>query len=106
MCTVYSIYPFAFIVAPLGIASCAVGIKTCIITTGIKRYKTIIKKTEKHDEMVLRAKTKLNEIEVLISKALFDSYISHDEFILIYNVLKGYDDLNEANNDLKASSVN
>ena len=36
------------------------------------------------------AKSKLNSIEVLISKALTDSVISHDEFILINNVLKEY----------------
>ena len=31
--------------------------------------------------MVLLGKDKLNTIEVLISKALIDSYISHDEFV-------------------------
>ena len=40
------------------------------------------------------AKTKLNSIEVLISKALIDSYTSHDEFVLI-NVLKEYDDMKD-----------
>ena len=38
--------------------------------------------------MVLLAKSKLNSIEVLISKKLIDSNISHDEFVLINNVLK------------------
>ena len=32
------------------------------------------------------AKTKLNIIEVLISIALIESYISHDEFALVNNV--------------------
>ena len=41
------------------------------------------------------AKSKLNCIEVLISKALIDSNISHDEFVLINNVLKGYDEIKE-----------
>ena len=35
-------------------------------------------------------KSQLNIIEVLISKALIDSNISHDEFILITNVLKEF----------------
>ena len=36
-------------------------------------------------------KTKLNTIEVLISKALISgSEISHDEFVLMNNVLKKY----------------
>ena len=34
----------------------------------------------------------MNSIEVLISKALIDSNISHDEFVLINNILKEYDD--------------
>ena len=35
-------------------------------------------------------KDKLNTIEVLISKALVNSYISHDEFVLVNNVLRKY----------------
>ena len=38
------------------------------------------------------AKSKLNSIEVLISKALIDSNISHDEFVLINNMLKEYEE--------------
>ena len=41
------------------------------------------------------AKTKLNGIEVLISSALMDSNISHDEFGLISNMVKGYDVIKE-----------
>ena len=52
----------------------------CAITLEIKKYKLIIKKKKKkHDELSLLEKDKLNTIEVLISKALIDSYISHDE---------------------------
>ena len=46
------------------------------------------KKKNKHDKTVLLAKSKLNRIEVLVSNALIDSAISHDEFVLIINVLK------------------
>ena len=35
-------------------------------------------------------KDKLNTIEVLISKTLIDSYISHDEFASVNNVLGKY----------------
>ena len=45
--------------------------------------------------MLLLAKSKLNGIEVLISKALIDLVISHHEFVLIKNVLKQYDEMNE-----------
>ena len=37
------------------------------------------------------AKNKLNSIEVLISKFLNNSSISHDEFVLVNNVLKEND---------------
>ena len=39
---------------------------------------------------MLLGKDKLNTIEVLISKALIDSYISHDEFVSVNNVLREY----------------
>ena len=37
------------------------------------------------------AKFKLITIEALISKALIDSVINHDEFVFINNVLKEYE---------------
>ena len=40
-------------------------------------------------------KAKLTGIEVLISKALIDSNISYDDFFIINNVLKEYDDMKE-----------
>ena len=61
--------------------SSAVVIKIFAITAGIKKYKSIIKKKKNHDKIVLLEKDKLNTIEVLISKALIDSYISHDKFV-------------------------
>ena len=36
---------------------------------------------------------KLNSTEVLISKALINSYISHHNFVLVNNVLREQDDL-------------
>ena len=53
-----------------------------IITAGIKKCKSISKKKEKkHNKIVLLAKTKLNTIEILISKALIDSNFYHYEFV-------------------------
>ena len=50
---------------------------------------SIIKKNEKKcAKIALLAKSKLNRIEALVSKALIDSNITHDEFVLINNVLK------------------
>ena len=51
---------------------------------------------------MLQAKSKLNSIEFLISKALINSNISHDEFVLINNVLKElYDTKEEIKNSNK-----
>ena len=41
------------------------------------------------------AKSKLNSIEALISKALIDSTINHDELISKNNVLKEFYDMKE-----------
>ena len=69
---------------PVGITSYGIVLKVCIITGGIEKYKSIIKKKKKkHDKIVLLVISKFNNIEVLISKALNDSNISHDEFVLI-----------------------
>ena len=47
------------------------------------------------------AKSKLNSIEVLISNALTDAVISHDEFVLINNFLKEYEETKEEIKNLK-----
>ena len=39
---------------------------------------------------MLLGKDKLNTIKVRISKALINSYISHDEFVSLNNVLRKY----------------
>ena len=93
-----SISAFASLVCvPVGITSSAVGLKICAITAGIKKYKSIIKKKNKHDKIVLLGKDKLNTIEVLISKTLIHSYTSHDEFVSINNVLREYNEMKTKN---------
>ena len=56
--------------------------KVYTIIAGIKKYKSITKKKKKHGKIVLLGKYMLNTIEVLISKAFIESYISHDDFVL------------------------
>ena len=46
-------------------------------------------------------KSKLNSIEVWISNVLIDSVISHNEFVLINNVLKEYNEMKEVIKNLK-----
>ena len=52
------------------------------------------------------AKTKLNSLELLISKALIDSNISQDKCVLTNNVLEQYSDMKEKIDYLKTSEVN
>ena len=86
----------------VGTTSSAIGLKICAIAAGIKKYKSIInKENKKHDKMLLLAKTKLNRIVASISKALIDSNISHNEFILTNNALKVNGDLKEEIENLK-----
>ena len=81
---------------PIGITSYATGLKIFVITAGIKKYKSILKKKrKKHDKIVLLSKSKLNSIDVLVSKALIESNISHDKLALINNLLKEFYDMKE-----------
>ena len=81
----------------VGITNSVVGIKVCGIAAGIKKYKLIIKKKKKnkHDEIVLLRKIKLDTIEVFICKSLIESYISHQEFVSVNNVLREYNEVKE-----------
>ena len=55
---------------PVSIANSAKAIKICVVTSGIKRYKSIIeKKKKKYDT----TKTRLSTIEFLICNALINS---------------------------------
>ena len=58
----------------------------------------IKKKKKKQNKIVLLGKDKLNTTEVLNSKALTNSYISHDILVLVSNVLREY---NEIKNEIK-----
>ena len=92
----------SLLVIPIGITSSAISLKICAIAAWIKKNKSIIKKKKKkHDKIVLLAKSKLNNIEVLNSKALIDSNVSHDEFVLINSVLKKYNKMKEEIKNLK-----
>ena len=86
----------------IGITSSAIGLKIYKIVAGIKTYKSIIKKKKnKYDEIIHLATSELNKTEFLIFKALIDSAISHDEFVLINNVPKEYNKVKEEIRSLK-----
>ena len=81
---------------PTGIAGSVIGLDFCQITAGIKNYKSIFNKVKKKvDKMLLVAECKLNTLAVLISKTSINSFIIHDEFVLINNLLKVYNQMIE-----------
>ena len=67
---------------------------------------------KKHDKILMLAKTKLNSVENLVSQALIDIEISHEEFITILNEKVKYEKMkdnlrseNEKYEIMKLSSI-
>ena len=67
------------------------------LTTGIvKKLLNITRnKKKKYDKILMLAKSKLNSIETLISQALIDLDISHEEFIRILKEKDKYEKMKE-----------
>ena len=67
--------------APVGIASANFTLIFSVTTGKIKNLLNITRnKTKKHDKILMLAKSKLDSIETLVSQALIDMEISHEEF--------------------------
>ena len=88
-----SIISFTSVVgAPVGIASASFTL-IFALTIGIikKLLGTTRNKKRKHDKTFMLAKSKLNSIETLISQALNDIEISHEEFVTIFKEKDKYE---------------
>ena len=78
--------------APAGIASSCFTLIFSITTGIIKKLLNITRnEKKKHDKILMLAESKLNSIESLISQALNDLDISHQEFIIIFNEKDKYE---------------
>ena len=87
---------------PIGIMSSAIGLKICAITAGIKNYHSrIMKRKMERDKAMSFEKPKSNSRELSVSKPLIGSVISNDEFVLINNVLKEYNEMKKKNKNWK-----
>ena len=70
------------------------------------------KKKKKHNETIMLARSKLNSIETLMSQALIDLNINHEEFKTIVNEKEKYDQMKESiintkiKSELKENSEN
>ena len=80
-----SICSFSSVVgAPVGIASASFTLTFSLTIDIVKKLlSTRRNKKKKHDKTFMLAKSKLNNIETLISQALIDIEISHKEFVTI-----------------------
>ena len=99
-----SIILFTSIVgAPVGIASASLTLFFSLTTGIVKKLLNITRnKKKKHDKILMLAKSKLNSIETLISQALIDMDISHEEFITILQ--KEKDKYEKVNDNLRSEN--
>ena len=101
-----SIISFTSIIgAQVGIASASFTLFFSLTIGIVKKLLNIKrKKKKKHDKILMLAEGKLNSIDTLISQALIDTDISHEEFITIskekdrYEMMK--DNLKNKNGEL------
>ena len=87
-----SIISFTSIIgAPVGIASASFTLIFSLTTGIIKKLLSITRsKKKKHDKIFMLAKIKLNSIEALVSQAMIDMEISHEEFNAIIREKQKY----------------
>ena len=62
---------------------------------------TTTDKKKKHDKILILAKSKINNIETLVSQALIDIEISHEEFITILKEKDKYEKMKETVRSVK-----
>ena len=103
--------------APTGIAGPSFTLIFSLTTGIIEKLLSITRnKKKKHDKTLVLAKNKLNSIEALVSQALIDMEISHEEFITIFKKKDKYemnenlrninDKLEDKTENMKLNSVN
>lgn len=83
--------------APVGLALGGVAIASTSITAILTwQKKKIMHKMEKHEKIHTLAVSKLNTINELVNKALTDSHISQEEFLLIVREKGKYTEMKNA----------
>ena len=83
--------------APVGIVSASFTLIFSLTTETVKKKKLDIlrKKRKNHNKILVLTKRKLNSIDILISQALIDMDISHEEFIAILKEKDKYEMMKE-----------
>ena len=91
------------IISLTSVVGTSVGIASAILTLIFSLTKGIIKKLlsitrskkKKHCKILMLAKSKLNSIETLVSQAMIDMEISHEEFLTIMKEKNKYEKMKE-----------
>ena len=87
---------------PAGLASASFTLLFSLGTGIVKKLlKVTRKKKKKHNKIIMVAKSKLNSIETLMSQALLDLDISHEEFKTIVNRKEKYEQMKESIRNIK-----
>ena len=80
----YQLFHLQELLVQVGIASASLTLIFSVTSGIVKTLLNITRnKKKKHDKILMLAKSKLNSIETLISQALIDMDISHEEFVTI-----------------------
>ena len=88
---------------PVGLAGASLTV-VFSLTTGIVKKLLIVtrKKNKKHNKIIILAKIRLNSIETLMSQALKDLEINHEEFKTIVNEKEKYEAMKESIRNAKS----
>ena len=89
---------------PVGIAGASLTLIFTVTTGVVKKLLNIMRKKKKHNKIITIARNKLNIIETLISQALIDFDISHEEFSKIIYEKNNYEQIK--GNIRNAKSIN
>ena len=84
--------------APIGIVGASFTLIFSLTTGIIKKLLSITKNKKKYHKILMLAKDKLNSIETLVSQALIDMKLSHEDFI---KTLKEKDKFDKLKEDLR-----
>ena len=93
--------------APVRIASATFTLFFSLATGIIKKLPSITRnKKKKHDKILMLTKSKLNSIETLVSQALIDMEINHEEFNVIIREKQKYERMKENTRNVSVGQVN
>ena len=97
--------------ATVGVASASFALVYSLTTGIVKNLLSITRnKKKRHDKILMLAKSKLNSIGTLVSQALIDLEISHEEFVTILKEREKYEKMKEnfknINENMRLNNVN